>query len=107
MESPLYDDGQIQIKLAEMPQDHLLGIKNELEEEYSYYHIARSGLRTFAFSPRNELEKKLNNYNPMIHRMLRDCNLTVNDAHIAFLQAYMEDEERIKMGVEEMMNFDS
>lgn len=103
MEKPLYEDNQLQIKIADSPQDHLMGIKRIEEKEFdTYVSLPRGSLEHFALTPRGKLESELDNMNPMITGYLRYVGLNANDAHIAILQAYIEDEERIRVGVEEM-----
>ncbi|MDD5192603.1 MAG: hypothetical protein PHH54_03085 [Candidatus Nanoarchaeia archaeon] len=103
MEEPLYKDNQIQIKIDNGPQDHLMGIKRAEENEFdTYVPLPRGSLMHFSLTPRGKLESELENMNPMINIFLKQAGLTANDAHIAILQAYIEDERRIQKGVEEM-----
>ncbi len=103
MEKPLYEDKQIQIKIDDNPQDHLMGIKKPEEKEFdTYVSLPRGSLEHFSLTPRGRLESELDNMNPMIMGYLRHAGLNANDAHIAIRKAYIEDERRIQAGIGEM-----
>jgi hypothetical protein len=99
-EHPLYDDNQIQIKIGDNPEDHIIGIRKEEHKEYCFFYMQRGLLEHLALAKPKELENKLNNCIPFMTSRLESCGLTTKDVHIAILQAYIEDEKRIQAGVE-------
>lgn len=102
MEKPLYQDHQIEIKINSSPEGHLLGIRKSTREAYSYFYIARGGLKDFALAERGKLEATLDSYNPLIKACANRGGMSTKDVHIAFLQAFIEDEKRIAEGVKNL-----
>jgi len=92
-EKPLYADAMLKVTIAEPPEEHLLWIK---KRNWTTYVIPRNCLREFALTPRARLESKLDTFNPEIMYNLREKGLTADSVHVAFCQAYIEDERRIR-----------
>jgi len=110
-EKPLYEDGQLKITFLHSPEpgendkiisteDHELWIKEKDEDQR--YALPRGCLNEFAQTKRDRLESKLRNMNPEIKSALEKNGLTIDSAHIAICQAYIENEERISRGIKEM-----
>lgn len=97
-EAPLYEDEQLMITINENPEEHLFWIKKPEEKYKCAYVLQRGCLKDFALTERGKLESRLNNYNSEIWANLTLNNLTINEAHIAILQAYTEDRKRIFLG---------
>lgn len=103
LESPLYEDEQIKITLDPYSaEEQLLWIKEVGEEYKTNYLIPRSCLRDFALCPRGKLESRLQNISPEMTFDIKN-KIGIDGAHIAICQAYHENEERIRRGVEEMI----
>lgn len=100
-ERPLYEDPDIRIDHhPRSHEDHLLYLLRHGEE--MNYLIQRGILRTFATTPRHEVEETIRRVNEVMIEDARQRGLTVSDLGYACAQAYIEDERRLDILVDIM-----
>ncbi len=100
-EKSLYQDRQLRIEHhPSSSQDHLLYVKEKEGEEVEYL-IQRGILRELARTPRGEIERKISNFSPEILTEVKREGIGVDGLHVALCQAYIEEEERMRIALRE------
>jgi hypothetical protein len=91
---PLYQDKQLRIDYLQNSDDNLLEIGEEGNRRS--YIIPHGTLQDLGRAKRGEVGRVINTINDHILFDLRREGISIDGLHVAFCQAYIEEEKRIK-----------
>ena len=95
-EKPLYQDERLEIDyLPSSPEDHLLYITQTKKGEKLCYIISRGILEELARTPREGIERIIDNFNPNILSIIKKEGIGIDGLHAALCQAHREEEYRV------------